>query len=270
MNKEKTAYEYYMEDLQKYKSNTPEENETLEKMYKEGDLKAREKLVNGNLRLVLFVVNQYTDAPVDRLDLIQQGNLGLLEAIESYDPDRGSLSTYIVLQAKRYINRYLYDQSRTIRKPEWQQTTSQKIYDFIAEHKRQFSETPTVETIAAGLNLAEITVERIMKDNSFKFVPLDAPIGDGVDTVQDIIPDTTEQDASDSYKKAIQTALHYLNQEDRELLEYIYGLNGRPQKTMEEIGKMRNMTKQGISLQHIKALTKLRHPKILNDIRRQL
>ena len=271
MTQNPTAFEYYKRDIEKYKSNDQTENKVLEKMYREGDETAREKLINGNLKLVLYVVNQYeVSDSIDLMDLVQQGNIGLIEAIESHDPERSALSTYIVLRVKRRINRYLYEQSKTIRKPEWQQLTTRKINELIDSFSREYGYTPTPEYIAMKLNVPERTVDSILKDNAVKLISLDSPIGEDGDTLQDFIPDNSEPNLSSNYKRAIQTALNHLSFEDRELIENLYGLNGKQQKSMEEYGRMHNTTKQNISQKYLKILSKLRHPDILKEIRKQL
>lgn len=265
-----TAYEYYMRDINKLTVNDKSTNETLMKKYLEGDEEAREKLINGNLRLVLHVVGQFKNENIDYMDLVQQGNMGLIHAIDTYDLNRASLSTYIVLCVKAYITRYISDQSRTIRRPVWQQETTKKINEIIAMYKEDFHHAPSVEEIAAELELPVSKVEQILKDNASTLTSLDAVLDDDDSTLYDCIADEAVETNETGLKKAVKVALDSLTDSDREFLERYYGLNGRKPESLKSIGKSRNKTKQNASLDKMMILSKLRYPDILKEIRKQL
>lgn len=269
---EKTAFDYYMEDMKKYPVLSANETQELIKEYKAGNLEAREKLINHNQRLVIRTVSHYSIPDVEYLDLIQQGNIGLLKAIEDYDPERGAkLTTYMVIQIKRYIMKYLYDQSRVIRKPKWQQTTAKHIQAVSTGLEAALNRKPTAEEIAMALDISTDVVERIIKDEYATIISLDTPLKDDDCDLAETIEDENAKPTNETkMKQAVLTALSCLNDEDRKFIELYYGVNGKEQKSGSELAEMYNTSRQNICLKRDRILNRLRYPDYLKEIRHKL
>ena len=265
----KSSYDYYMDDLRKYPVLDKQQNEVLVKNMLQGDQEARTKLINGNLKLVIFAAKKYQNEVVDYMDLIQQGNLGLIHAIDTYDPNRGALSTYIVAVVNQQIARYMQDQSRTIRKPVYQQELAYKIKSYVEYERQEYDHEPTIEEIAEALGLPEITVENIAKDYT-STISIHTPINSEGDLLADLIADDTVAVNHTGMKKAVEVALSYLTPEERDLMERYYGLNGKKPMTLRAIGETRDYSRQNVLLRKMDILNKLRYPDILAEIRRQL
>lgn len=262
---------YYQQTKKYPRLSKTEEKELLQKTAS-GDKAAREKLITHNLRLVFPIVREYIGPGTDTMDLVQQGNLGLIYAIDHYDPTRKTaLSTAATYGIKNYISKYYFDQSRTVRKPQWQQEMTSKIRDAENTLKEKLERTPTDKEIATYLGVVEETIQRIRKDNAVKHISLTTPLDEHGNTVEDLIAAPENKEASqERYKRAIEKALKHLSEEDAELLSVIYGINGYPKKSQEQIAKERGVSREMIRQKKEAALRKLRHPDILSEIRGEL
>lgn len=261
----------YMDDVGKYPLLTKEEAEQLHIQAKKGDKEAREKLINSNLRLVISIANTYVGCGLDYMDLIQQGNIGLINAVDNWDPNLGTLSTFATFKIRASISRYCYNNIDTIRKPVWQKELSYQIDKTIENFILISGRKPSVDEIAAILDIYPEKIEKIYQDNSVNFIPLDAPVSDDSnakieETIADESPDEFE---ADKMKKAVEVALSFLEPDEREILENSFGLNGKC-KTQEQMAMERGCTKQNMSLKKLELIQKLRYPEILDAIRKEL
>lgn len=270
---EKNTLRIYLDEAEKYPLLTKEESLELYKLAKNGDKKAREKLINHNLLLVIKIAKKYMASGIDLMDLIQQGNLGLIKAVDTWDPSLGALSTHATYQITASISRYCLNNQNTIRKPVWQQDLTIKIEKIIAEYIKKTGRKPSVEEIATMLDIYPETIERIYQVNAIKFVPLDAPISSNdhqTMTIADTIADDRPREiGQEKLKKAVQIALSYLDPEDADFMENAFSLNGK-RKTLDQIAEERGVTKQAMSLKKQELLQKLRYPAILEAIRKEL
>lgn len=245
-----------------------EEKDLLEKAHK-GDKDAREKLITHNLKLVISIAQDFTGPGIDVMDLIQQGNIGLIYSIDHYDPSRETaLSTAATYGIRKFIFKYYFEQSRLVRKPQWQQEMTNKMRDAEKELKATLGRAPEIKEIAEYIGIPEITVEQILKDNSVKYIPLQTPLNDDGDTVEEIIAAPENKEAiQERYRKAAEKALEYLPEEEAIILREFYGINGASKKTLEQLAKERGTTRETIRGKREAALRKLRHPDTLAEIR---
>lgn len=264
----------YYQEAAKYPLLTEEEEKELLQKAQSGDKDAREKLITHNLKLVLSIVKDYTGPGVDTLDLIQQGNIGLIYSIDHYDPTRGAkLSTAASYGIKKYIIKYYFEQSRTIRKPQWQQEMTSKIRDAEQALSHTLGRKPTIEEVAEYVDALPITVERVLQDNAVKQVSLHTPLNDDGDTVEDLIAAEEEVNSErmeERYKNAVKTALSYLSEDEANFLRALYGVDGAPMKTQTQLSEERGYSREYGRQMKEAALRKLRHPDILQDIRSKL
>lgn len=265
--RDRTSKDYYLEDIAKYPVLSKKEMDQLFQRYKQGDTTAREKLINHNQRLIIKEANKYKTN--DYMDLIQVGNLGLIYAIDNYQPDKAGLSTYMTICIRGYILKYFYNETEIIRRPQWQQENINRVIDVENYLRTKKGRKPTTEEIADFMNLTPEGVEKII--NKQRIIPIDTPLRTDGSTLLDIIPDDAEDPKTpEKLKQAATTALELLNDEDREIMEYLYGLNGKEELSLEELGKMKNVSKQAIQQRRQRILNKLRYPDYLKQIRRQL
>ncbi len=242
---------------------TPAEERGLARLKDEGDEAAKSKLIESNLRLVMSITRNYTKAGVPLLDLIQEGNLGLIRAVEKFDYKLGfKLSTYATWWIRQAITRALADQGRTIRLPVHVAEQVRKVMRSRRQLAQKLNREPTTEEIAKN---ADFTPERVQE--LFELVEdpvsLETPVGDGESLYGDLIEDTNSERPDDATalrlrQNELTEALERLNPRMRHVLARRFGLDGRPPQTLEEVGEGLGITRERVRQLESRALRELR------------
>jgi RNA polymerase primary sigma factor len=248
----------YFDSIAKYKIYTAQEQIELAKQMKNGDDKARTKLITSNLRFVVTCAKKYTGQGVPLLDLIQAGNKGLVESLENYDPDKGyHVLSFAVWYIRREILRAIYNTGRTIRYPITyisKITKVKKAYDdFLTKNQR----TPTDDELIKLTNLSQKQYNSVVMDKSY-CQSIDTPItDDGKTTVEDTLSDDIIPFSDTFTKDAINNALKVLNPREYKVISEFYGLDGKIEKSIKEIAKEMNLGDERVRQLRKAAIKKL-------------
>ena len=256
----------YLKEIGKIPLLKPHEEVELAKRMMEGDEIAKQRLVEANLRLVVSIAKRYVGRGMLFLDLIQEGNLGLIKAVEKFDYERGfKFSTYATWWIRQAITRAIADQARTIRIPVHMVETINKLIRVSRQLLQELGRDPKPEEIAKEMDMSEEKVREIMKIAQDP-VSLETPIGEEEDShLGDFIPDEdalapAEAAAYSLLKDQIEEVLGSLNEREQNVLKLRFGLEDGRARTLEEVGKEFDVTRERIRQIEAKALRKLRHP----------
>ncbi len=256
----------YLKEIGKVPLLSAEEEVELAKRMEIGDQEAKNKLAEANLRLVVSIAKRYVGRGMLFLDLIQEGNLGLIKAVEKFDYRKGyKFSTYATWWIRQAITRAIADQARTIRIPVHMVETINKLIRVSRQLLQELGREPTPEEIAAEMNMPVEKVREILKISQ-EPVSLETPIGEEEDShlgdfIQDEqVPVPADAAAFELLKEQLNEVLDTLTEREQKVLRLRFGLDDGKARTLEEVGRQFNVTRERIRQIEAKALRKLRHP----------
>ena len=263
----------YLKEIGRVPLLSPDEEVDLAIRISQGDVAAKKRLSEANLRLVVSIAKRYLGRGMQFLDLIQEGNLGLIKAVEKFDHTKGfKFSTYATWWIRQAITRAIADQARTIRIPVHMVETINKVKKVSSQLLHQNGHEPSADDIAAELDMPVDKVREIMRVAQ-EPVSLETPIGEEEDShLGDFIPDDdapAPQDAASHtlLKEQLSDVLSTLTSREEKVLRLRFGLEDGRSRTLEEVGREFNVTRERIRQIEAKALRKLRHPSRSNKLK---
>lgn len=260
----------YLREIGKIPLLTPEEEADLAQRIVKGDKKAKDKMVESNMRLVVSIAKRYGGRGLDFLDLIQEGNTGLLRAVDKFDPDKGfKFSTYATWWVRQAITRAIADQARTIRIPVHMVETINKVLRTTRKLTAELNREPTNEEIAKALDMEPDKIDYVMRIKQ-DIASLDASIGREGDDEDSVLGDFVEDEERDSpedsaanqiLKEQLSEIIASLTDREQKIIRLRFGIGGGRPHTLEEVGAEFDVTRERIRQIEAKALSKLRKNK---------
>ncbi len=257
----------YLQDIGRTPLLTREQEVELAKRIEDGDAAARDQLITANLRLVVSIAKKYIGRNLSFLDLIQEGNMGLMRAVEKFDYTKGyKFSTYATWWIRQAITRAIADQSRTIRIPVHMIETVRELQRVKKEHVREHGEAPDLAALSEELGIPPEKIRRVENVSQYT-ISLERPVGDDEDdTLVDFVED---EQANSPIKETLRTllkeelgqAIGQLSEREKQILILRYGLQDDHQRTLKDVAREFNITRERVRQIEIKALEKLKHPK---------
>ena len=258
------ALKLYIKDIKHIPLLTPEEELKTARKVKKGDAHARRVMIRSNLRLVINIAKQYSHFGVPLLDLIEEGNLGLMKAVSKFNPKLGyRFSTYAAWWIKQHVTRALADQGKTVRIPVYMVEKLSKFRKVSERLTHRLRRKPKVAELAKALKISTEKVKELMQMDQGT-TSLDQPVGDeGEASIMDLMEDTsasTSQDHIDGFlrNERVQRLLARMNPREREILELRFGLKDGEVHTLNEAAKIFNITRERVRQIEAVALKKLR------------
>jgi len=255
----------YLKEIGRISLLTAQDEVYLAKRVEKGDPKSKERLINSNLRLVVSIAKKYVGRGLTLLDLIEEGNIGLMRAVEKFDWRKGyKFSTYATWWIRQAITRAIADQARTIRIPVHMVETINRFIRTSRKLMQELGREPTPEEVAKEMDIDPEKVREIIKVSQ-EPTSLEAPVGEEKDsTLGDFIPDEEirpeDQASVELLKSHLSEVLDTLNDREKKVLKLRFGLEDGRQRTLEEVGREFGVTRERIRQIEAKALRKLRHP----------
>lgn len=271
---EKTTIKLYLQEIGKTPLLKPSEEVELAALIQKGDQRAREKMIRANLRLVVKIAHDYANFGLPLLDLISEGNIGLIKAVERFDPAKGGkLSTYAAWWIKQSIKRALANQSKTIRLPVHLVDKIARMRRITAELEEELDREPTNEEIA---EVMEMPVNKIahLKSVSVRPASLDAPVGDDEGTeFGSLIGDENSVDPVDTLQSKsvlqdLNELIGELDPREAEIIRLRFGLAGEKARTLEEVGEMFGVTRERVRQLQNMALSRMRKALVAKERQR--
>ena len=260
----------YLREISKIPLLTSEEEADLAQRIVKGDKKAKDKMVESNMRLVVSIAKRYGGRGLDFLDLIQEGNTGLLRAVEKFDPEKGfKFSTYATWWVRQAITRAIADQARTIRIPVHMVETINKVLRTTRKLTSELNREPTTEEIAAELHMDPEKVDYVMRIKQ-DIASLDASVGRDGDDEDSVLGDFVEDEerispedsaANQILKEQLSEIISTLTDREQKIIRLRFGIGGDRPHTLEEVGAEFDVTRERIRQIEAKALSKLRKNK---------
>lgn len=263
MEKEKDLVSLYLSDIRKYNILTKEEELELLIRAKSNDGQAKQLLILSNLRLVVNIAKNYSNKGLGFIDLISEGNFGLIHAIDKFDHTKGyRFSTYAVWWIKQAVTKAIISKGREIRIPSYKHDILNKVNKFIMNHITEHSSYPQISAISIGTGLEEKKIQKVMLEFQ-DMLSLNASIGDDI-----YLEDTISQGEDESLenkvlgeiaKEEINSILSLLKPREKDILTLRYGLFGEEIHTLEDVGKKFNITRERVRQIEKKTLEKLKN-----------
>jgi RNA polymerase primary sigma factor len=263
-NPEKNSIKLYLQEIGRYELLTPKQEAELAKRIKNGDIEASHIMIMANLRLVVKIAHDYASFGLPLSDLISEGNLGLMKAVERFDPEKGGkLSTYAAWWIKQSIKRALANQSKTIRLPVHMVDKIAKMRHVQMELAEKLGREPNDEELGRAIGMSAGKVAHI-KSVSVRPTSLDAPIGDEDDTsLGEMVGDESsstpfEMLRDKAIRRELSAMLDQLEPREADIIRLRFGLDGGPEKTLEEVGEQFEITRERVRQLQNLAITKMR------------
>ncbi|NCD04950.1 MAG: RNA polymerase sigma factor RpoD/SigA [Spirochaetia bacterium] len=268
LNEDATVLSMYMKELNKLPLITHEEEVELFRKIKKGDLRARNKMIESNLRFVVKIAKNYQNQGLPLADLIDEGNIGLMTAIEKYDVDKGyHFISYAVWWIRQAIMKAINEKSRAVRLPLNRSNELLQIQKSQKSLMHKLGEDPTEQMIADDTNL-DLEIVKTLLSVSKDMVSLDAPVFKDNETsnigdyIESDIASPDQQVMTTLLKEDINEALNQLSEKEKDIIEHRFGLNNKYQMSLKEIGEIYNLTKERIRQIEKRAIQKLQNTEI--------
>ena len=268
------SYKLFMSEIRNIPLLSPEEIASVpDRLAKGGETAAeiKNRLVMANLRLVAKIAMEYQHCGVDLEDLINEGNMGLMRAVDFYKPSKGKFPYYASLWIRQRITRYLSNCGRTIRIPVLQQAIYSKVLKFISAHKEKYSHTPSVESIALALKLSALRVKKVIESAAtYYYLDQQTEVDGSAQTLGEFIPDESvvhggQNIESEEKAKYLKAMFSCLNKREQIIIINRFGINCS-RLTLSEVGKKVSLTRERVRQLEVKAIAKMKKYCQINKI----
>jgi RNA polymerase primary sigma factor len=266
-----TSLDHYLKEIGEYSPLDPAEEAELARRSRAGDADARDAIVTANLRFVVSIAKKFQNRGVALEDLVNEGNIGLLRALEKFDETRGvKFISYAVWWVRQAVRQAVADQGRIVRLPARRAADVRRISRRSEELRKLLEREPTVSELAADLEIPEAEVQQSLR-LAQAHVSIDAPMGSGDMRLRDYLPDQASPEADEKFYETaraggVDAALATLKEREALILRLYYGLDGEDSLTLEEIGARLGVTRERIRQLKERGLARLRHASRARDL----